>query len=254
MSLIAAETRKLHTTRTTWIVTAVGAALVLLQVGATFTFTELTGFTFTGSAQDIADAIDQVAFIFPIALVVGLLSMTTEFRYGTIGRTLQLTPQRVRVLLGKMVAGASYAVLLAAVGLAIVAVVVLIAALGDDVSLQFGGVVGTALFNLFFGMAMVTVFGVALGALIRNQVVAVTTSLVWFLLVENVFFQLVPSVGKWLPFTALQAVFLSEQAREAFPAGMDLPYLSQTAGLAVFLGYVLVTSVAAVVLLRTRDV
>jgi ABC-2 type transport system permease protein len=254
MSLITAETRKLRTTRTTWIITAVGAALVLLQVGATFLFTDLTGFTFTGSAQDIADAIDQVSFILPIALVVGLLSMTTEFRYGTVGRTLQLTPQRVRVLLGKMVAGAGYAVVLAAVGLLIVAGVVLLASLGDGVSLEFGGVVGTALLNLFFGMAMVTIFGVALGALIRNQVVAVTTALVWFLLVETIFFQLVPSVGKWLPFTALQSVFLSQQAREAFPAGMDLPYLSQGVGLAVFLGYVVVTSVAAVLLLRFRDV
>ena len=31
-------------------------------------------------------------------LVIGLLAMTTEFRHGTIGRTLQFTPSRTRVV------------------------------------------------------------------------------------------------------------------------------------------------------------
>jgi ABC-2 type transport system permease protein len=254
MSLYGSELRKLRTTRTTWVITAVAAGLVAMQTSLSILFADLVGTEWTGTARDIADAVDGISIVFPIALVVGLLSMTTEFRFGTVGRTLQLTPSRTRVVLTKMGAGVGYAIVLAVLGLAVTAVSVLLASLRDDVTLTLGGEVGTAAWQIVVGLALVTVFGVALGSLIRNQVVAVTASLVWFLVVENVLLTLVPRVGRWLPFQALQATFVSDQMREAFPQGMAVPYLPQLTGLVVFLGYVLVAVVAAVALLRYRDV
>lgn len=253
MATLTAEIRKLRTTRTTWAVTAVALALVVLQVWFVIFFTAFTG-PWTGTPRDIADAIDQVSVTFPIALVVGVLSMTTEFRYGTIGRTLQLTPSRTRVIVAKIVAGAGYALLLTLLGLVIVGAMVGLAALRTDVTLTLGGEVGRALWQAPVGLALVTMLGVALGALLRSQVLAITVSLVWVLLVEQLLLQFLPRIGQWLPFSALQAMFVSEEMRAAMPEGATLTMLSPLTGLVVFIGYVVVVVAAAVPLLRYRDV
>ena len=41
--------------------------------------------------------------------------------------------------------------------------------------------------------------GVGVGALLRNQTVAVTVALVWVLVVEGVLVGFAPAVGRWLP-------------------------------------------------------
>lgn len=49
-------------------------------------------------------------------------------------------------------------------------------------------------------------FGVAFGALVRNQVLAVTIALAWFAVVEQTVVNLAADVGKWLPAGAGQAI------------------------------------------------
>jgi hypothetical protein len=94
---------------------------------------------------------------------------------------------------------------------------------------------------------------VAVGALLRSQVVAITLALVWVFIVENLVRGFFPAVGRWLPFQAQQAVFVSQEMRDSVPAGA-LDLLDPAVGLVVFLGYVVVATAAAAVLLRVRDV
>jgi len=48
-------------------------------------------------------------------------------------------------------------------------------------------------------MAAFAVIGVAIGALLRNQIAAVVVVLVWMLAVEQIVVTSYPSVGRWLP-------------------------------------------------------
>jgi ABC-2 type transport system permease protein len=260
MSTFRSELRKLTTVRTTTVLTLAGWALVVL--GASFqifsrvdddTGMPSFGGAFTGSATDVAGVIDQVGGSSIIVLVVGLLIVTTEVRHQTLGRTLQVTPSRTRVLLAKLSGGVAYAAAFFVGGLAVVGVLLAIGAAAEGVGLSVGPEVTTALWHGLVGLGLTAVLGVSVGALLRSQVVAITLSLVWVFIVENLVRGFFPAVGRWLPFQAQQAVFVSQELRESVPAGA-LDLLDPAVGLAVFLGYVVVFTTAAAVLLRTRDV
>lgn len=248
MTLLRAEIRKLTTVWTTTIVTAVG--LLLVTVGAAFLIfeTEISG-EFVGADTQIADAIGQIGSMNVIALLVGLLSVTTEFRHETIGRTLQLTPGRTRVVVAKMVAGAGYGLAFFLLGLVPVGALVVLS--GAD--LDPGAAVTDALWQGPVGLVLMAVFGVAIGALLRSQVVAVALTLIYVFLVESLFVQFLPSVGRWLPLQALNAMFLSEELLATQP-GTGFQPLDPMVGLAVFLAYCAVAAIAAIILMRVRDV
>lgn len=248
MSLIVAEVRKLTTVWTTAILTLVGVALAG-TAGTFFVFESEFSGEFLGQDAQIAAIIDQVGGVAIIAMVVGLLSVTTEFRHQTIGRTFQLVPSRTRVVVTKMLVGAVYGVVFFALGVLPLLGVLLLS--GHE--LEFGQLTRAALWQGPVGLALMTVFGVALGALLRSQVVAVALALVHFFLVESLFVQFLPEVGQYLPFQALDALFSSEQTT-AMAGDMAPLVLAPLTGLAVFLGYVALAAAAAVTLMRTRDV
>jgi ABC-2 type transport system permease protein len=252
MALLAAEVRKLWTVRTTWILTLLGLGLVALTTG-TLVFSTMVVGPFTGAESQVAAAVDQIGSNAIFVLVVALLAMTTEFRHGTIGRTLQLSPSRSAVLTSKLGVGVVYAVAFFAVSLVIVAGLLLLGTVTQDASLRVGDLVGRSVWQGLVGLSLNAVLGVAVGALIRSQVVALTLVLVWLFVVENLFSALWPAIGRWLPFQALNALFLSEDVLAGVPEGMAAP-LEPTVALVVFLGYVLAATVTAGILLRVRDV
>ncbi len=253
MGLIASEVRKLTSTVTTWVMTAIGLALVLLS-SVLFLLLPEAGFgEFRGTDPEVAFYVDMVGGASVIVLIVALLSMTTEFRHGTIGRTLQITPGRSVVLVGKLVAATLYAVAFLVAGLALVAVLVGIRGLTAGSGLEVGSATRSAAWYGLVGLVLTSWLGVALGALMRSQVVALTVTLVWVFVVEGAFLTLAPSVGRWLPFNALNAVFTADGG--ATPMGGASPeLLSPLLGLSVFVTYVVVAAVGAIVLMRTRDV
>jgi len=249
--LLAAETRKLRTVSTTWVLTGIGWALVVL--------TSLLGYLipaidmrFDGSARQIAGAIDAIGNNSIIVLIVGVLAITTEFRHGTIGRTLQLVPSRTRVLTAKLAASVVYSVAFVVSSLALVVAILFALSLANDAPMAWGAPVGTAIWNAFAGMALIALFGVALGALIRSQVIAVTLSLIWVFVVEQLVFGFLPRLGQWLPFSALNSIFLNEDIRAQMPPNMQ--YLDPGVALAVFLSYVVVFTAMAALLMRERDI
>ena len=254
MGLLSSEVTKVTSTITIWVLTAIGVGLAVLGTVLTLVLPEAAGFgAFTGADEQLAGFVDQVGGASVIVLVVALLAMTTEFRHGTIGRTLQITPSRTKLLVAKMAAATLYALAFLVISLVVVGAIVAIGAAVDGVSLQIGSQTGIAVWYGLVGLTLTAWFGVALGALLRSQVVALTLTLVWIFVVEQVVFGIAPSVGRWLPFNALNAVFISNDMGQAM-AAMTLPFLEPMAGLFVFLGYVGAASVAAVILLRVRDV
>jgi ABC-2 type transport system permease protein len=249
---ISAEIRKLRTVRTTWLLTAMGWALVALSSGVFLFREELTG-PFRGTDAEIAVVVDQAGSAAIIVLLVAVLAVTTEFRHGTMGRTLQLTPSRARLLTAKMATMAGYALAFFVVSLVVAGGMLLLAGAVQDVSLTPGSETLLSLWQAPAGLALNAVFGVAIGALLRSQVMTITVTLVWLFVAENLVAGLLPEAGRWLPFQVLNAIFLSPEALAGIPAGQVLPVAPGLA-LLTFLGYVTVAAVTAGLLLRTRDV
>jgi len=250
--LLRSELRKLTTGRTLLVLTLLG--LGLTAAGASFGLfaTDLTG-PFNGSTRQIADAIAAVGSTAVIALIVGILSVTTEFRHQTIGRTLQIAPSRTMVLIAKLVASVAYALVLVALALAVTAAMLAVAAAVNDVGLDWGPDATRALWQAPVGFTLNAMLGVAVGAVLRSQVVALTVTLVWLFVVETLFFFLLPSVARFLPFAALEALFVDSSA-EVVDIGVTYAPLDPGVALTVFLTYVVVACVAAGVRMTRGDV
>jgi ABC-2 type transport system permease protein len=248
MGLIGSELLKLTSVKTTWVLTLAGLAFVMVGAGFFLFESEFSG-AFTGTDGQVAAAIDQVGGSSVFVLVIALLLVTTEFRHGTIGRALQLNPSRTAFLVSKAGIAGGYAALFFVLGVLVVGLMMLVT--GE--SLSFGTETRDALWQGPLGLVLTGIFGVTLGALLRSQVVAVSLTLVWVFLGETLINQFAPEVGRWLPFQALNSLFLSEEIMAGMPEGMVQPLEPFTA-LAVFVGYLLVTAVAAIALMRYRDV
>ena len=132
-------------------------------------------------------------------VLLGTLSFTQEFRYGTVTATYLGEPRRPRILVAKLVSLAMLSVV-ATVGTLVLAVAVSgVIIQGRNGNVTVGAEFWQTVVAAFGIMAAYGVIGVALGALIRNQVAAVVAVLVWMLAVEYIVIPTWPVVGRWLP-------------------------------------------------------
>jgi ABC-2 type transport system permease protein len=138
-------------------------------------------------------------------VLLGGLAFTQEFRYGTATATYLGEPRRSRVLLAKWLALAlASAVTTAATLLVSVPVgVTAISARGGNTTLapQLWQTIAAG----FVVMAAYAIIGVAVGALVRNQVVTMVGVLVWMLAVEQIVIPAYPHAGRWMPGGATDA-------------------------------------------------
>ena len=184
-----------------------------------------------------------------MGVLLGVLAFTQELRYGTATSTYLVEPRRSRVLVAKWLASAIAAVVVAAATL-ILAVplgVVLIRSRGGEVTVasQFWQMVGAG----FVIMAAYGVIGVAIGALVPNQIAAVVGVLVWMLAVEQIVIPAFPAVGRWFPGGATDALL------QLGPAiSLDGKLLPAPAAAIVLAGYTAVAVVLALVVAPRRDV
>jgi ABC-2 type transport system permease protein len=176
--------------------------------------------------------------------LLGALSVTGEFRHGTIRPTLLITPDRVRVLRSKVavvvLAGAAFGVVATAIGAGVGGIALSARGIavgldgGDHARLLLGGVLAA---SLWAGL------GVGIGAVVRAQVPAIAGLCVWLLFVENLLVAFVPKVGRFGPGAAGGAI-----------AGIDTDtLLAPGAGAAVLVAYAgIVVAVGAIAFAR-RD-
>lgn len=206
--LVAAELMKFRTTRA-----AIGFVLVVLA---------LTGIGTAGSVGSVDEAVLGTAdfsreivsgaiLAALIVFLVGILSVTSEWRHGTITRTFLVTPRRSRVILAKEIWIAILAVVLTAVALVVaVAIAAIWLAIDgspgldlDSGTLRYAGRV--FLVSVLWGM-----LGVGVGAVVQSQTFALVGSVIWILLVEalvGALFGLVDleGVADYLPGRALSS-------------------------------------------------
>jgi ABC-2 type transport system permease protein len=201
---IRAELLKIRSTRTTIGLILGMIALVLLIALLTGLLTHPSGLA---SKEDQRELLSLSSLAGVFSALAGVLLVTSEYRFGTIRPTFLFNPVRSHVLTAKVVAGALagtvFGVLGEAIGWAIGypilearGLTVLLSS-GDVLLLTLGGLAGAALWGAI---------GAGLGAIIHNQVGAVITLLAWGLVVDNLLFGLVPSVGRFMPDRASDSV------------------------------------------------
>jgi ABC-2 type transport system permease protein len=182
-----------------------------------------------------------------VAALIGVMSITTEFRHGTIRPTFVFTPRRGRVLAAKVLVsvavGAVFGLLTEALALG-VGIGILYArgahlVLGPrDLLLLAVGSVAAA--------ALLAALGVGVGAVLRNQVLGVLGFVVWFMVIENLMVNLASGVGKFFPLAAADAL--------SGVKGVDAQALSAPQGGIVLIGYVLVFFAAGLLITKHSDV
>ena len=251
-TLLQAELLKLRSTRTT-------AGLLLAALGLV-ALTFLSSVPKSGATSDggltlddpnlLAEVIATCFGVPPMLMALyGTVAFTQEFRYGTITSTYLGEPRRPRVLVAKLMALGIVSVVVTTATLALAVPSTSALILSRDGNLTFGGQFWAVVATGFVVLAAYGVMGVAIGALVRNQIAAVVGVIVWMTAIEYSVVPAFPDVGRWLPLGATTSLF------ELGPSmGLDGELLSMpVAGLVLF-AYTAAAVALAVRLTPRRDV
>ena len=242
--LVAAEWLKLRTTRILWATVPAVVLLCGVAVAGLVLSSEVAGVVLLEPTEGVRNAaLHLTSTGAALVMVLGIIISAGEYRTQTATDTFLTTPRRSRVVAAKLATGAILGVALgglsAAVGLPVAYVWFEAEGAafpsGDaELWLTLGGVVLYA--SLF------AILGVAFGSLVRNQVVAIVSALIFVLLLEQLLTQAGASIAEWFPGNAGAAVVRTPGE-----------FLDPGVGAALLLAYALVIALAGTVVVARRD-
>ena len=247
--LVAAELLKVTSTKMWLGLMAALAVYIGIGIVATVFAPEQPGVTVARLSTDagMRNLFAQAGGAYLFAIVIGTLGMTQELRHQTLTSTLLAEPRRNRVMVAKMAAygviGAVYGAVGVAWGYALALALLPFRDHGPLPTTAMWQIAGGAV----LGCALFAVLGVAVGALVRNQIAAVLGVIVWVVLVEALLVALLPKVGKWLPGGALNGILQTTGINNA-------TYLPVWAGSLILIGYTVVLGALAAATTQRRDV
>jgi ABC-2 type transport system permease protein len=244
IALLTGEILKLRTTRMVY--GLLGALLLVVAIATVAVIVE-TPAAELARDEDQGGLFGTAALGVIFLLLLGVMIMSGEFRHGTITQTLLITPNRWKVLAAKLAAGGSLGLSFGVLAelFALVLGVPLLQIKGVDFVFGDTGrslVIGTLLATTLCGMV-----GVALGSVIRNQVVAIIVVFASLLIVEGILTAVTesrwPEIPKYFPGHAISGVIDGDESTH-----------SRWGSLGVLAGYVLVMASVGGKLVFQRDV
>ncbi len=257
MSLLKSEWRKLVYVRAHWGLLVGAVVLAGFGTAVTPIILDSNSATF-GLALDQQTAVDSVyanaisSYIF--AIIIGIMLMSGEFRHGTAVATFLTAPKRGTVLANKLgiaaIGGALVMVLSTGAGIAAGWVTL---SFFENVAEPSSGVFLNTMIAAVVSGSILGIVGVAIGTLIRNQMLAITGSLIYLFVVDPILLTLVPEAGKWLPSGLITAMLALDIQAPEF--GIDTAnYLPPLTATLVLLGYGVVFGVVAIATSLRRDI
>lgn len=259
--LVRAELLKLFTTRLWW-----GLLIGIVAGGAAFAALTASvagrgpagqsppGVTDPATVRSIYTAGLGIGSL--IALALGIITMSGEYRHQTISATVLSSPRRLRIVLAKLaaltVAGAGYGIVAVLAGVVVGAPIILLR--GGSARLTSDGV-PRALALAVLAVALWAILGLGVGTLIRNQVVALLVSIGVAWLAEPLL-----SIGLNALDWGFVAKYLPSQATSALisPAasggGFTMTYLPWWGAALVLLGYAVVSGALGAAVTLRRDI
>jgi ABC-2 type transport system permease protein len=250
-NLIAAEFAKLFSTRLwLWLLLA-SMGLVALYAGLNIAFADdpdnVTLPLNTPAGQQTLFAVAAGAR--PLIAVLGAIAITSEFRHKTATATFLATPHRGQIVIAKLITygavGLAYAV--ACIATVIAISLPWLASKNIDVTMTGNGI-PTTLAGVVAAYAIFALIGVAVGALIREQVAAVVGLLIYLFVIEPIVTN-IPALSSWTPYlpgsagAALTNITITNQ-----------DFLAPWQGALVLIGYSTLLAIAGTRLAVRRDV
>ena len=238
MNILRSEFLKLISVRTTWLLLG---AMILIDGAVAGLLAGL------GEKKDLRPAnVPDLLIGTPLSILfvftLGALISTNEFRHGTANSTFLITPKRERVILAKLavglVAALEYIAVNAGLGLSILS--------RRDVAVNSDQAVDIYL-GVGIGFILICLFGVALGAVVRNQVAAIVGGLALFLALRGTLTLFIgDEVGRYFPAESLLGL-------QGNPKGKAL-LLDQVDGGLVLAGYCMLLTIAGMLVTRNREI
>ena len=254
--LLRAEVRKLWTIWSTYVIFGI---VVLIDVAFGFLVAFAPGGRHGGRAGIVPHGSSQwFTNVFALldnsrllALVLGAIIITGEYRHKTVTPTFLAEPRRGRVVIAKLGISFGAGVVLGAltmltglvIGLVLVGLRVHSCLAPAGVAQGMSQALCSAQHGFYYvasshnmwhdwsriapgvvlGTGLFAIYGLGLGALLKNQIVAIVVGLIFTLVVESIVADVWPTIGKYLPGAAATA--LEDAARTSFGGG-NTPLLS----------------------------
>ncbi len=247
--LIRAELLKLRTTQVWfWLLIAAVAVAAVFVIGP---------FAAGGvnSVTDLVDVFHGASIAYVVVFVLGALGVTTEFRYQTITTTVLATPSRWAIVSAKMITyalvGAAYSLICLAVQLAIA--VPWLSTRHVDYGIGTAPVPRT-LGAVFLVVTLFGIIGMGIGALLRNQIVAVAVGVIFLLVIQGIL-SIIPKVRviyPYLPGGGMSAILSTGGTNDMAPP--DVHLLSAAGGILVLLLWAFVPAVLGAAITMNRDI
>jgi ABC-2 type transport system permease protein len=222
--LYAAELLKLRTLRGTW-----GFVLVAIALAALFTAGNIGGSTAEARLEPRYQFRLLLDMAFPtgvLSLILGIVLVTNEFRHGTIARTLLASPRRWRLVVTKIVTGATSGtgLELVAVATSLLITAIWLNALGVPLN---GSDLADGVGRSLVAVVLAGVLGAALGGAVHSQVGALVGALVWIFVVEPLCWVLLGLLGwdgvaEYLPAASIGGIIDTEDTGLPFAGSVAM--------------------------------
>jgi ABC-2 type transport system permease protein len=183
-----------------------------------------------------------------LAIVMGILMFTSEVQHGTLANTIAAQPARWVTVAAKSTIAAGFGLAMGVLGMVggFSGAVLGGLDMGDT-----SGMGATALWGLLL-TSLAAVFGLGAGMIIRHSSAAISTALVWTLVVENLFRGFAsPKISRYLPFSAANGLLEIESISDT-PETLALR-LTRVQDAMLFGGFTIAALAIGTVLLYRRD-
>lgn len=199
-ALVRAELAKLRSvTMTAWLFATTLLVVVLEVMGFVLANEDGSGPAERYDPDLLSKSVASASAGEIIVMILGILALSHELRFGTATSTFLVTPRRGQVVAAKMIAisflGAAFA--FASMLIAVPLSVWLIRLRSGIVTWDLRVVevlIASVLVMVLYGP-----LGIAVGALVRNQIAAIAGSLAWLFIIEQLLTGLLPDIGRWTP-------------------------------------------------------
>ncbi|MCW2496895.1 hypothetical protein [Jatrophihabitans sp.] len=249
-NLLRAEYRKFTSTQVWfWML------LVCVALTSAFTAGQIGGTKYDDELQsNVRDVLLSATggFTYIPLFVLGVLSVTTEYRYQTITPTVLATPSRWTIIFVKTIATALVGIVYALICLIVELAIALPWLATRHVHVDLPSQVGT-LASAFVVLALFALVGLGAGALIKNQIVAVTVGVIFVAFLDHIVL-IIPGVKHIYPYLlsgATNAITVSPHDDHTIN-GVTL--LSVGGGIAVLVVWGLVMAVLGAGITMNRDI
>lgn len=190
---LRAEWIKIWSLRSNWIVAGLSLVIGGLVAWAFATYSDgpVTSYELTTTGATL---------ITVLAIIVGVLTHTSEEQHGTLSNTLQGQPSRSNLVVAKTAAAATLGAIIGVLGMigATIGAVIAGEGLGDimtDGVFESGWAIGIT--------TLAAVLGLGLGLIVRHSAAAISGVMAWWLVIEFLLVAIVPDrYARLLPFQA----------------------------------------------------